>query len=374
MKFIVSSTSLFSHLQAISRVINSKNSLTILDCFLIEMQDGTLSMTASDNETTLSTSIEVSDYEGEGCFAVSSKTLLEALKEIPEQPLSFQINMDNLEITVEYLNGKYSMMGQNADEYPQAPSLGDNAVQVTMAADTLLAGVNRCIFATADDELRPVMNGIYFDITTESITLVASDGHKLVRNKTFMARGDEKAAFILPKKPANLLKNLLLKEEGDVQIGFDDKNAMFTMENYRMVCRLIEGRYPNYNSVIPSNNPHKATVDRGSFISALRRVSVFSSQASSLIKLSLSENQMKISAQDIDFSTSAEETLACQYDGTNMSIGFKSSFLIDILNNIAAQEVIIELADPSRAGVIVPEQQEDNEDLLMLLMPMMLND
>ena len=374
MKFIVSSTSLFSHLQAISRVINSKNSLTILDCFLIEMQDGTLSMTASDNETTLSTSIEVSDYKGEGCFAVSSKTLLEALKEIPEQPLSFQINMDNLEITVEYLNGKYSMMGQNADEYPQAPSLGDNAVQVTMAADTLLAGVNRCIFATADDELRPVMNGIYFDITTESITLVASDGHKLVRNKTFMARGDEKAAFILPKKPANLLKNLLPKEEGDVQIGFDDKNAMFTMENYRMVCRLIEGRYPNYNSVIPSNNPHKATVDRGSFISALRRVSVFSSQASSLIKLSLSENQMKISAQDIDFSTSAEETLACQYDGTNMSIGFKSSFLIDILNNIAAQEVIIELADPSRAGVIVPEQQEDNEDLLMLLMPMMLND
>ncbi len=374
MKFIVSSTSLFSHLQAISRVINSKNSLTILDCFLIEMQDGTLSMTASDNETTLSTSIEVSNYEGEGCFAVSSKTLLEALKEIPEQPLSFQINMDNLEITVEYLNGKYSMMGQNADEYPQAPSLGDNAVQVTMAADTLLAGVNRCIFATADDELRPVMNGIYFDITTESITLVASDGHKLVRNKTFMARGDEKAAFILPKKPANLLKNLLPKEEGDVQIGFDDKNAMFTMENYRMVCRLIEGRYPNYNSVIPSNNPHKATVDRGSFISALRRVSVFSSQASSLIKLSLSENQMKISAQDIDFSTSAEETLACQYDGTNMSIGFKSSFLIDILNNIAAQEVIIELADPSRAGVIVPEQQEDNEDLLMLLMPMMLND
>lgn len=374
MKFIVSSTSLFSHLQAISRVINSKNSLTILDCFLIEMQDGTLSMTASDNETTLSTSIEVSDYEGEGCFAVSSKTLLEALKEIPEQPLSFQINMDNLEITVEYLNGKYSMMGQNADEYPQAPSLGDNAVQVTMAADTLLAGVNRCIFATADDELRPVMNGIYFDITTESITLVASDGHKLVRNKTFMARGDEKAAFILPKKPANLLKNLLPKEEGDVQIGFDDKNAMFTMENYQMVCRLIEGRYPNYNSVIPSNNPHKTTVDRGSFISALRRVSVFSSQASSLIKLSLSENQMKISAQDIDFSTSAEETLACQYDGTNMSIGFKSSFLIDILNNIAAQEVIIELADPSRAGVIVPEQQEDNEDLLMLLMPMMLND
>ena len=374
MKFIVSSTALFSHLQAISRVINSKNSLPILDCFLIELQDGTLSMTASDNETTLSTSIEVSDYEEDGRFAVSSKTLLEALKEIPEQPLSFQINSSNLEITVQYQNGKYSLMGQSADEYPQASELNEGAVQVVMGADILTTGINRSLFATADDELRPVMNGIYFDITTEDITLVASDGHKLVRNKTYAAHGEEKAAFILPKKPANLLKNLLPKEQGDVQIGFDDRNATFTLENYRMVCRLIEGRYPNYNSVIPQNNPHKAIIDRASFISALRRVSVFSSQASSLIKLSLSENMMKISAQDIDFSTSAEESLICQYDGNAMSIGFKSSFLIDILNNIASQNVSIELADPSRAGVVVPEEQEENEDLLMLLMPMMLND
>lgn len=374
MKFIISSTALFSHLQAISRVINSKNSLPILDCFLIELQDGTLSMTASDNETTLSTSIEVSDYEEDGRFAVSSKTLLEALKEIPEQPLSFQINSSNLEITVQYQNGKYSLMGQSADEYPQASELNEGAVQVVMGADILTTGINRSLFATADDELRPVMNGIYFDITTEDITLVASDGHKLVRNKTYAAHGEEKAAFILPKKPANLLKNLLPKEQGDVQIGFDDRNATFTLENYRMVCRLIEGRYPNYNSVIPQNNPHKAIIDRASFISALRRVSVFSSQASSLIKLSLSENMMKISAQDIDFSTSAEESLICQYDGNAMSIGFKSSFLIDILNNIASQNVIIELADPSRAGVVVPEEQEENEDLLMLLMPMMLND
>ena len=374
MKFIVSSTALFSHLQAISRVINSKNSLPILDCFLIELQDGTLSMTASDNETTLSTSIEVSDYEEDGRFAVSSKTLLEALKEIPEQPLSFQINSSNLEITVQYQNGKYSLMGQSADEYPQASELNEGAVQVVMGADILTTGINRSLFATADDELRPVMNGIYFDITTEDITLVASDGHKLVRNKTYAAHGEEKAAFILPKKPANLLKNLLPKEQGDVQIGFDDRNATFTLENYRMVCRLIEGRYPNYNSVIPQNNPHKAIIDRASFISALRRVSVFSSQASSLIKLSLSENMMKISAQDIDFSTSAEESLICQYDGNAMSIGFKSSFLIDILNKIDSQNVIIELADPSRAGVVVPEEQEENEDLLMLLMPMMLND
>ncbi|WP_337625726.1 DNA polymerase III subunit beta [Phocaeicola sp.] len=374
MKFIVSSTSLFSHLQAISRVINSKNSLPILDCFLLELHDGTLSMTASDNETTLSTSIEMNEFDGDGRFAVSSRTLLEALKEIPEQPLSFAINPENLEITVQYQNGKYSLMGQNADEYPKPQALGNNAVQLTIPANVLLDGVNRCIFATADDELRPVMNGIYFDITSEDITLVASDGHKLVRNKTYEAHGSEKAAFILPKKPANLLKNLLTKEQGDVQIGFDDRNATFILENYQMVCRLIEGRYPNYNSVIPQNNPHKAVIDRTSLISALRRVSVFSSQASSLIKLNLSTNQMKISAQDIDFSTSAEETLMCQYEGNDMSIGFKSSFLIDILNNIPSTNVVIELADPSRAGVIVPEEQSENEDLLMLLMPMMLND
>lgn len=374
MRFLVSSTTLFSHLQAISRVINSKNSLPILDCILIVLNDGTITMTASDSETTLSTSIEVSEYEGEGKFAISSKTILEALKENPEQPLNFNINTDTMEITVKYPNGKYSMMAQNGDEYPLPKQMGSEVVNLTMAADVMLTGINRCIFATADDELRPVMNGIYFDISQQDVTLVSSDGHKLVRNKSFSSTGNEKAAFILPKKPSNILKNILPKEQGDVQICFDDKNAMFTMENYQMTCRLIEGRYPNYNSVIPQNNPHKAIVDRAIFISALKRVSVFSSQASSLIKLSLKENSMTISAQDIDFSTSAEETLTCQYDGKDMSIGFKSSFLIDILNNISSQNVIIELADPSRAGLIVPEEQEENEDLLMLLMPMMLND
>ena len=374
MKFIISSTALFSRLQAISRVINSKNSMPILDCFLMELQDGTLKITASDNDTTLSTTLEVNEYDEDGRFAISSKTLLESLKEISEQPLSFQVNLSNLEICIQYQNGKYNMMGQNADEYPQPQEFDDNAVKVDMDSSILMNGINRCVFATADDELRPVMNGIYFDITTDDITLVASDGHKLVRCKTFAAHGSEKAAFILPKKPANILKALLPKEEGNTEIAFDDRKAMFTLENYLMVCRLIEGRYPNYNSVIPQNNPYKAIIDRSSFISALRRVSVFSSQASSLIKLSLSDNQMKISAQDIDFSTSAEETVTCQYEGNPMSIGFKSSFLIDILNNISGLNVVIELADPSRAGVIVPEEQEENEDLLMLLMPMMLND
>ena len=265
-------------------------------------------------------------------------------------------------------------MGRNADEYPDTPALRDEAVNVTIASNVLLAGINRSLFATADDELHPVLNGIFFDITTENITFAASDGYKLVRNKTFAARGEEKAAFILPKKPATLLKNLLPKEQGDIQIAFDGRNAVITLENYLLTCRLIEGRYPNYNSVIPQNNPHKVTVDRVAFISALKRVSVFSSAASSLIKLHLEDNTIKVSAQDIDFSTSAEETLLCQYEGTPLSIGFKPTFLIDIMNNIATQEVIMELADPSRGGVMLPTEQEENDDILMLLMPMMLNE
>ena len=374
MKFIVSSTALSSHLQAISRVINTKNALPILDCFLFELQDGTLSVTVSDSETTMITTLEVNESDADGRFAVPAKTLLDALKEIPEQPLSFDVNLDNLEITVQYQNGKYSLMGQNADEFPQSVGLSTDAVHVEIDANVLLGGINRSVFATADDELRPVMNGIYFDITTEDITLVASDGHKLVRCKTFAAHGNERAAFILPKKPANLLKNLLPKEQGMVTLEFDERNAVFTLEEYRMVCRLIEGRYPNYNSVIPQNNPYKVIVDRMQLIGALRRVSIFSSQASSLIKLRLSGNQITISAQDIDFSTSAEETVTCQYEGNDMSIGFKSTFLLDILTNISAEEVVIELADPSRAGVITPLEQEEKEDVLMLLMPMMLND
>jgi len=374
MKFVISSTALFSHLQAIGRVINSKNTLPILDCFLLELNDGVLSLTASDNETTMATSLEVNESDGNCRFAINAKTILDALKEIPEQPLTFDFNPNTLEILVQYMNGRYSVVAQNADEYPIPVTLGETAVHVEMEASTLLNGINRALFATADDELRPVMNGIYFDITTEDITMVASDGHKLVRNKNFATKGNEKAAFILPKKPATLLKNLLGKEQGSVSIDFDDRNATFTMPNYRMVCRLIEGRYPNYNSVIPQNNPHKVTIDRAILLSALKRVSVFSSQASSLIKLRLQDNQLVLSGQDIDFSTSAEESINCNYAGSPMSIGFKATFLIDILNNLSGQDVIIELADPSRAGVLVPAEQEENEDLLMLLMPMMLND
>lgn len=374
MKFIVSSTGLYSHLQAVSRVINSKNSLPILDCVLMEIKEGKITLTASDSESTLSTSFEVNDSDGEGRFAVSAKKFLDSLKEIPEQPITFDVNTSSMEITIYYQNGKYSLVGQNAEDFPLAPGLGESAIHVEMETKILLNGINRTLFATADDELRPVMNGIYMDMTTTDITFVASDGHRLVREKSTAAQAPAKAAFILPKKPANILKALVTKSEDKMTFDFDEKNAIIVFNEYKLICRLIEGRYPNYNSVIPQNNPNKVRIDRQTLTSALRRVSVFSSQASSLIKLHLDSNLVQISAQDIDFSTSAEEKLNCEYSGNPMSIGFKSTFLIDILNNLASDEVIIELADPSRAGVILPSEQEENDDVLMLLMPMMLND
>lgn len=374
MKFEVSSTALLSRLQAISKVIASKNSLPILDSFLFHLNGNKLTITASDAETRLVTSAEVMNSEGTGLFAVSAKILLDPLKELPEQPLRFEINDDNLEIFIHFENGKYNFIGQKGDTYPQQKPLSENAISLTMPAATLLNGISRALFATADDELRPVMNGIYFDIRTEDLTFVASDGHKLVRLRNMSVQSPERAAFILPKKPANLLKGILAKEPEDVQIRFDDNNAYINCSNFEMVCRLIEGRYPNYNSVIPQENPYKVTIDRVSFLNALKRVSVFSNPASSLVKLHLQESQMIVSAQDIDFSTSAEEKILCQFDGVELKIGFKATYLIEILNNINSEEVVLELADPSRAGLIVPTENEEHEDLLMLLMPMMLND
>lgn len=374
MRFDVSSSALLSRLQSISRVIASKNSLPILDSFLFNLEGNTLTMTASDVETRLVTSVEVMNVQGAGVFAVTAKILLDPLKELPEQPLTFDINDDNLEIFIYFQNGKYNFIGQKGDMYPQQKPLKDNAVEILIDAQMLLNGISRSLFATADDELRPVMTGIYFDIHQEDLTFVTSDGHKLVRLRNFSVKSPERASFILPKKPANLLKNLLAKESEPMRIRFDDNNACISCSNFEMVCRLIEGRYPNYNSVIPQENPFKMIVDRVSFLNVLKRVSVFSNQASSLVKLHIKDNWVTVSAQDIDFSTSAEERIECQFEGSEMNIGFKATYLIEILGNISSSEVIIELADPSRAGLIVPSENEEDEDLLMLLMPMMLND
>jgi DNA polymerase-3 subunit beta len=379
MKFKASSTILLSHLQAISRVINSKNSLQILDNFLFSLEGQQLTMTASDTETTLITSMEVEEVEGAGKVAVSSRLLLDTLREFSDQPLNFQINDSNLAMVITSANGTYNFIGQNGDEYPRLPELQADAKVMMLPVTTLSAGISKTLFCTADDELRPVMNGIYFDILKDGLTLVATDAHKLVRYKTSytsvnLSEEEDKASFILPKKPANMLKNILPKESGDVEVKFDNKNAYFKLSNYTMICRQVEGRYPNYNGVIPKENPYKIIVDRVTLLNALKRVSVFSNQASNLIKLQISENQIFISAQDIDFSISAEETINCQYADDQIKIGFKSAFLIEILNNIGSNDVIVELTDPSRAGIILPFENEDNEDILMLLMPMLLND
>lgn len=373
MKFIVSSTALLSHLQIISRVINSKNSMAILENFLFELKGNNIVVTASDQETTMTTSIEVVEAVGSGCFAVSAKILLDPLKELPEQPLEFEINDDNLEIYIKYQNGHFNLMGVNGSEYPQARPLSEAAATLTIPAERLLKGIGYTLFATADDTYRPIMNGINFDIFPDNIAFVASDIHKLVRFRDLSVQAGIRASFILPKKPATLLKAILPKESGEVAINFDEKSARFTLSNFVLTCRLIEGNYPNYNSVIPQNSPNMLTIDRALFVNVLRRVSVFSDQALGLIELAFDDRHMVVSTQNIDYSISATETVDCNYSGTPFTIGFNAPKLIEVFNTIQSDEVTVALSDASRAGVICPLENDENEELLMLLMPMLLN-
>ncbi|HPM10674.1 MAG: DNA polymerase III subunit beta [Paludibacter sp.] len=379
MKFVANSTVLLSHLQAISRVINAKNTWQILDNFLFDLNGNQLTMTATDMETTLITHMEVEEVEGSGKVAVTSRLLLETLREFSDQPLTFDINDSNLAMVITSANGFYNFIGQNGDEYPLLPEIEADAQEMTLPVETLEAGINKTLFSAADDELRPIMNGVYFDIAQDSLTLVATDAHKLVRYKTNytdvkLTDEAEGASFVLPKKPANMLKSILPKESGDVVVRFDRKNAHFQLSNYTMICRQVEGKFPNYNAVIPQESPYKVIVDRLSLLNALRRVSVFSNQANNLVKLDIADNKIVMSAQDIDFSISAEETIDCQFAEKGIRIGFKSVFLIEILNNIPSDEVIIGLIDSSRAAIILPFENKENEEILMLLMPMLLND
>ena len=375
MKFVVSSTELLSHLSAISKVINSKNTLPILDNYLFLLEDNRLTVTASDLESTLITSLELENTSGTGTIAVPAKRMNDTLKEFPEQPLTFQIDPETFQIDIFSQNGKFSIVGQNGEDFPQQPILNESvASTINVNHSVLLSGINKTLFATADDELRPVMNGIFIELTTEDMKFVASDAHKLVRYKRFDAKADKDASFILPKKPAAILKSLLPKEDFDVKLEFDDKNAFFTLSNYKLICRLVEGNYPSYNSVIPQNNPNKLVIDRVEFYNTVRRVSVFSNQASNLVRLKLTENQLVVSAQDVDFAISAVERLNCQYEGDDMEIGFKSTFLQEILSNLSVTDVKVELSDPTRAGLLLPaENENEEENVLMLLMPMMIN-
>lgn len=375
MRFTISSSALSSKLNMLAKVIGSKNSLPILDCFLFQVANGEMSITASDSDNVIKSTLALTDHDGEGEFCVPNRVILDALKELPEQPLHFDVDAagEAVAIKIVYQNGLYNFTGQSAEEYPRTQSMNDACTTVSLPTEMLINNISRSLFATANDELRPVMNGIYFDLTADALAIVASDGHKLVRSKNFTIKSESPSAFNLPKKPASLLKNILSKDGDDAIIKFDDRSAEIQFTDGVMRCRLIDGRYPNYNSVIP-NNPNEVTVDRRGLQSALRRVLPFASESSQLIRFHIESGRFEVSSEDIDFSTSAKEQLSCEYNGSPISIGFKGSSLMEILSNLTSDNIIIQLADPSRAGIIVPAEQPENEDILMLIMPMLLND
>ncbi|MBR3496149.1 MAG: DNA polymerase III subunit beta [Prevotella sp.] len=374
MRITLSSSALSSRLGILSKVINSKNGMPILDCFLFEVANSQLTITASDSENVLQTTMPLDYAEGEGKFAVNNRTILDAVKELPEQPLTIDVETSTYIIKVIYQNGIYNFTAQNADEYPIVQRMSEGCTSLVLPSITLAESISRALFATAQEELRPVMNGIYFDLTPEALAFVASDGHKLVRNKNYKIQTEQPRSFIMPKKPATLLKNILGKDESDVIIRFDDRNAEIIFTDSVLSCRLIEGRYPNYNSVIPQDNPYQLTVDRKMLLGALRRVLPFASESSQLVRLHIENGKIEVSSEDIDFSTSAKEEITCDYTGKSMNIGFKGPSLTEILNNLSSEEVTLELADPSRPCLILPAEQPDGEDILMLIMPMLLND
>ena len=373
MKFTVSSSALLSLLATTGKVINSKNTLPILDYFLMELSGNELKVTTSDLETTLVGTIQVDNVEKEGTVAAPAKLMLDVLKECSEMPLTLEVNDSNWEINIAWSTGHSSVPGANPVSYPQTHDLSAEKTEVSLDVDVLVNGINKTLFATADDELRPVMNGVYFNLDENELTCVATDAHKLVKHTVECACG-VKAAFILPKKPANLLKNKLLKEEGEVKMTFDQKNVVFELSSSTLVCRLIEGAYPNYNVVIPQANPNKLLVDRIGLLNAIKRVAVCSNPSTNLIRLDIANNKVVLAAQDVNFSISANETLACSYEGAPITIGFKSTFLVEILTNLETPTILVELADSTRAGVYKPVYDDvQTSSTLMLLMPMMIN-
>lgn len=374
MKFVISSSSLLSTLSTASKVISSKNTLPILDYFLFDIKSDGLHITASDLETTITTVVTPDSVESEGVIAAPVKLLIDSLKEFSEQPLTFEADETTWEIKISWTTGSITLPGMSGMSYPSVQPLTDTAREIEIEADTLLGGINKTIFATADDELRPVMNGIFIDITPAQYIFVATDAHKLVKYTVEKEGGDVAASFILPKKPANLLRTMLLREDDTVKVAFDDKNVKFSLSNSTLICRLIEGTYPNYNAVIPANNPNKVIVDRIELLNGIKRVAVCSNQATNLIKFEIGDNRINLTAQDLDFSYSANENLSCSYEGSPVTIGFKSTFLIEILSNLETPSVIIELADSTRSGVFKPLYDDVQPcDTLMILMPMLIN-
>jgi DNA polymerase-3 subunit beta len=371
MKFIVNSLGLLKQLQLLNGVLNSNNTLPILDNFLFEMKQDELTLSASDLETSMTTRMAIQCKE-EGMIAVPAKLLLDILKSLPDQPLTFDVDGKTFGIEITSDNGKYKLTGQNGDEFPKAPAMGASKA-LLIGADVLNRAISKTIFAAGNDDMRPIMSGVFFEIEPESVRFVATDAHKLVR-MTRSDIGGESAAFIVPRKPLNLLKGALSSLKSEVNMQYTENNAMFTFENVTLMCRLIEGKYPNYEAVIPKENPFKLTIDRLDFLNSIKRVSIFANRSTNQVRLKLTGSEIQLSAEDLDFANEAHEQLACTFVGDNMEIGFNSRFLQDMLNNLDANNVHVEMSAPNRAGIITEvEKSFENEDILMLVMPVMLN-
>ena len=371
MKFIVSSTLLLKQLQILGGVINTNNTLPILDNFLFELTNNQLQISASDLETTMSTSIAV-EADEKGSIAVPARLLLDTLKTFPEQPLTFVVE-DNNTIEISSDSGKYALAYADGAEFPKSVEL-ESPSSTTIAGDILATAINKTIFASGNDDLRPVMSGVFFQFSTENLTFVATDAHKLVKYVRTDVTANEVAEFIMPKKPLTLSKSILATTSEDVKIEYNDSNAKFTFENSVLICRLIDGKYPNYDAVIPKENPNKLTLDRGSFLNSVRRVSIFSSKTTHQIRLKMAGTELNISAEDLDFSNKADERLQCNYEGDDMQIGFNSRFLLEMLSNLNSNEVLLEMSLPNRAGILTPiDGLEEGENITMLVMPVMLN-
>ncbi len=371
MKFIVSSTYLLKQLQVLGGVINNSNTLPILDNFLFELKDSKLTVSASDLETTMSSTLDV-ESDNDGSIALPARLLLDTLKTFPEQPLTFVVE-DNNTVEISSNHGKYALAYADGNEFPKAVEL-DNPSTTTIAGDILATAISKTIFAAGNDDLRPVMSGVFFQFSTEGLTFVATDAHKLVKYTRNDVQADQVAEFIMPKKPLNLLKGILATMDDAVTIEYNDSNAKFTFENSILVCRLIDGKYPNYEAVIPKENPNKLTIDRTQFSNSVRRVSIFSNKTTHQIRLKIAGAELNISAEDIDYSNKAEERLSCDYQGDDMQIGFNSRFLTEMLNNLSSDEVMLEMSLPNRAGILTPiDGLDEGEQVTMLVMPVMLN-
>ena len=375
MNFNVSSKTLYSYVSAVSKVINSKNALTILNNFLFELSDNTLTITASDLENTLVAHLEVMDAEGEGKFCVDARRMVDLLKEMPDQGISFDINDDNLAVEIVYPSGNYSFIAINGNEYPSNESVDESTdiIEFTCPTEQIIKGIDNTLFAVGNDDLRPQMMGILWDIKPDAITFVATDTRKLVKYRNAMSAPGVEGSCILPIKPATVIKNVFAKED-EVKVTLEPKSATFESPSYKFNCRFIKGSFPDYNRVIPVKNPYVITVDRQSFLNAVRRVGVFVDQGHGLVKFKIEKDQLTMKATDNNFCTSAREVVPCDFTGTEMIIGFSAPYLIEIFNTISTTDILIKLSDPSRPGVFVPSENSENSELLMLLMPMTVSD